>query len=69
MAFTLTTKECAGLLRTSPKTLRLWREEGYLRPGEHYRAMGPGKLRPTLLWDFEKTEAALARRSKVVLGR
>ncbi len=68
MAFTCTTQECARLLRTSPRALRRWRREGYLRPGEHFRAIGPGMVHPSLLWDVEKVELALARRSQVVLG-
>ncbi len=66
MSFTLTTHECAQALRTSPKALRLWRSEGFLKPGVHYRAIGPGKVRPTLLWDREATEAALAKRTKTL---
>jgi hypothetical protein len=68
MAFTHTTSECARLLRTSTKALRQWRCEGYLKPGEHFRALGPGRIRPSLIWDPEATEAALARRTKKVLG-
>jgi hypothetical protein len=66
MAFTHTTTECAKALRTSVQALRLWRKERYLKAGVHYRAIGPGKLRPSLLWDIAETEAALARRSKVL---
>lgn len=66
MAFTHTTVECAKALRTSVEALRLWRKEQYLKGGIHYRAVGTGRIRPALLWDLEATEAALARRSKLL---
>jgi hypothetical protein len=66
MTFTLKTRECAQKLRTSEKTLRRLRLDGYLRPGIHYRAIGTGRVRPALLWDPEATEAALAKRSKAL---
>ncbi len=66
MTFTLKTQECAQQLRTSGKTLRRLRLEGHLRPGIHYRAIGAGKVKPSLLWDPEATEAALAKRSKAL---
>lgn len=66
MAFTHTTVECAKALRTSVEALRLWRRERFLKAGIHYRAVGPGKIRPALLWDPEATEVALARRSKLL---
>lgn len=66
MEFTLKTRECAEKLHTSERTLRLLRLEGHLRPGIHYRAIGTGKVRPTLLWNLAATEAALAKRSKAL---
>jgi excisionase family DNA binding protein len=66
-AFTLTTKEVAARLRTSDSTLRRLRREGVLRPGLHFRAIGGGTVRPSLLWDPEATDNALAQRSRRTL--
>jgi hypothetical protein len=67
MAFNLTTSEVADLLRTSDTTLRRLRQEGILKPGIHFRAVGPGRVRPALLWDGDAADAALAHRSRKAL--
>jgi len=64
MAFTLTTKEVAERLRLSDSTLRRLRQEGILKPGLHFRAVGTGKQKPHLLWDEVASDAALAQRSR-----
>ena len=67
MPFTLTTSEVSDQLRLSDSTLRRLRREGVLKPGQHFRAIGGGTLRPNLLWDPQATDAALAQRSRRVL--
>ena len=67
MAFTLTTKEAASQLRTSDQTLRRLRQEGVLKAGVHFRAIGSGKQKPQLLWDVTAADAALAQRSRRTL--
>lgn len=67
MAFSLTTKEAAEVLRLSDSTLRRLRQEGVLKPGQHYRAIGAGSVRPALLWDAAAVDAALAYRSRRAL--
>ena len=68
MAFTLTTKEVAERLRLSDSTLRRFRQEGTLKPGLHFRAIGTGRKKPHLLWDADAVDAALVRRSRRTLG-
>lgn len=69
MPFTSTTSEAAKQLRLSEVTLRRLRDEGALKAGLHYRAMGQGTKRPPLLWDPAATDAALAQRSRRVLSK
>jgi hypothetical protein len=64
MAFALTTKELTSELRLSAQTLRRLRNEGALRPGIHFRAVGQGTKRPPLLWNIDAVDQALATRSK-----
>ena len=65
--FRSTTQETALHLRTSDSTLRRLRREGVLKAGLHYRAIGSGTIKPTLLWDPEACDAALAQRSRRAL--
>ena len=65
--FLLTTREVGEQLRLSETTLRRLRREGVLRPGQHFRAVGGGTLKPPLLWDAAATDAALAQYSRRVL--
>lgn len=67
MPFTLTTREVAAELRLSDSTLRRLRREGVLKPGQHFRAIGGGTVKPSLLWDAAATDAALALRSRRAL--
>lgn len=69
MPFTSTTSEAAKKLRLSEVTLRRLRDEGVLKAGLHYRALGQGTTRPPLLWDPAATDAALAQRSRRVLNK
>jgi hypothetical protein len=66
-SFTSTTAEVVDQLRTSDSTLRRLRKEGVLKPGLHFRAIGSGTIRPSLLWDAAATDAALAQRSRRAL--
>lgn len=66
-SFTATTSEVVVQLRTSDSTLRRLRREGVLKPGLHFRAIGSGTVRPSLLWDPQATDAALAQRSRRAL--
>ena len=50
-------------------SLRRLRDEGVLKAGLHYRALGQGTTRPPLLWDPAATDAALAQRSRRVLNK
>lgn len=68
MPFTLTTREVAAELRLSDSTLRRLRREGVLKPGQHFRAIGGGTVKPSLLWDAAATDAALAQRSRRALA-
>lgn len=61
--FTHTTLEACKTLRVSDSTLRRLRQQGVLKPGVHYRALGDGAIKPTLIWDIAATDAALATRS------
>jgi predicted ArsR family transcriptional regulator len=65
--FDATTKEAATQLRISDATLRRLRQEGVLKAGVHYRAMGSGVSRPPLLWNVAASDLALAQRSRRVL--
>jgi hypothetical protein len=67
MPFTATTQEVSEQLRLSDSTLRRLRREGVLKPGQHFRAIGGGTLKPALLWDAAATDAALAHRSRRTL--
>jgi len=67
MPFTLTTAEVGEQLRLSDSTLRRLRREGVLKPGQHFRAIGGGIVRPALLWDAAATDQALAQRSRRTL--
>ena len=67
MPFTLTTQEVSEQLRLSDSTLRRLRREGVLRPGQHFRAIGGGTVKPALLWDPHAVDAALTQRSRRVL--
>jgi hypothetical protein len=67
MPFTATTQEVSEQLRLSDSTLRRLRREGVLKPGQHFRAIGGGTLKPSLLWDVAATDAALAQRSRRAL--
>lgn len=66
-SFTATTSEVVVQLRTSDSTLRRLRKEGVLKPGLHFRAIGSGTVRPSLLWDAAAVDAALAQRSRRAL--
>jgi hypothetical protein len=68
MPFNLTTREVAAELRLSDSTLRRLRREGVLKPGQHFRAIGGGTVKPSLLWDAAATDAALAQRSRRALA-
>jgi hypothetical protein len=67
MRFTATTKETTQALRTSETTLRRLRQAGVLRPGVHFCASGAGSIAPTLLWNPEAVQEALAKRSRQIL--
>ena len=67
MAFSFTTSELSEQLRVSDSTLRRLRREGVLKPGQHFRAIGGGTVKPALLWDAVATDAALAYRSRRTL--
>ena len=67
MAFSFTTSELSEQLRVSDSTLRRLRREGVLKPGQHFRAIGGGTVKPALLWDAAATDAALAQRSRRAL--
>jgi hypothetical protein len=67
MGFTLTTAELIASVRVSDSTLRRLRREGVLKPGQHFRAIGAGTVRPALLWDAPAVDQALAYRSRKVL--
>jgi hypothetical protein len=67
MAFSFTTSELSEQLRVSDSTLRRLRREGVLKPGQHFRAIGGGTVKPALLWDAAATDAALAYRSRRTL--
>jgi hypothetical protein len=67
-SFRLTTQEAAQHLRTSDSTLRRLRREGVLKPGVHFRAIGSGTIKPTLLWNPDACDVALAQRSRKALG-
>ena len=64
MPFTATTQEVSEQLRLSDSTLRRLRRQGVLKPGQHFRAIGGGTLKPALLWDVAATDTALAQRSR-----
>jgi hypothetical protein len=66
--FRLTTQEAAQHLRTSDSTLRRLRREGVLRAGLHFRAIGFGTIKSTLLWDLDACDEALARRARKELA-
>jgi hypothetical protein len=67
MPFSLSTSEVSAQLRLSDTTLRRLRKEGVLKPGQHFRAVGGGTVKPALLWDAAATDAALAQRSRRTL--
>jgi hypothetical protein len=67
MPFTATTQEVSEQLRLSDSTLRRLRREGVLKPGQHFRAIGSGTVKPSLLWDAAATDTALAQRSRRAL--
>jgi hypothetical protein len=67
MPFTLTTQEVSEQLRLSDSTLRRLRRDGVLKPGLHFRAIGSGTVKPSLLWDAAATDTALAQRSRRAL--
>jgi hypothetical protein len=67
MPFSLSTSEVSAQLRLSDTTLRRLRKEGVLKPGQHFRAVGGGTVKPALLWDAVATDAALAQRSRRTL--
>ena len=48
-------------------TLYKMRKHGYLKPGEHYRAKGIGKLQHRWLWDIEAIQRALEVRTRRIL--
>ena len=64
MRFTRSTAELIGDLRLSDSTLYRLRQEGVLKPGEHFRAGGAGSRRSPLQWDPAATEKALAARAR-----
>ena len=64
MRFTRSTAELIGDLRLSDSTLYRLRQEGVLKPGEHFRVGGAGCTRSPLQWDPHATEQALALRTR-----
>lgn len=67
MACTATTEETLVALRMGRTTLYKMRKHGYLKPGEHYRAKGIGKLQHRWLWDIEAIQRALEVRTRRIL--
>ena len=67
MACTATTQEALAVLRMGKTTLYRLRKEGYLKPGEHYRSVGLGKLHHKWLWDPEAIQRALEVRTRRIL--
>ena len=63
--FRLTTAEMCSALKISESSLYILRKKGVLLPGVHYRAQGPGRVRPKLIWDPEAVDAALTQRHDI----
>lgn len=68
MSFQMTTAEVSQHLRLSVSSIFRLRKQGVLKPGIHFRANGAGLHSPTLLWNPEAVDQALAMRSRRILA-
>lgn len=64
----LPTPQATKVLGLSDRTLRTLRQEGVLRPGEHFAVKGSGTSRPNLLWDVTAVQEALAKRAQDLMA-
>jgi len=64
----LPTSQATKVLGLSDRTLRTLRQEGVLRPGEHFAVKGSGTSRPNLTWDVTAVQEALAKRAQDLMA-
>jgi hypothetical protein len=64
----LPTSQATKVLGVSDRTLRTLRQEGVLRPGEHFAVKGSGTFRPNLIWDVSAVQEALAQRAQDLMA-
>lgn len=67
--FRLTTEELCQSRPYSTRSLRRFRKEEILQAGVHYILKGMGAKKPSLLWDPDAVEDALASRSRRAVKR